>query len=365
MKTSSLYIHIPFCQHICSYCDFCKVFYHQKQVDDYLAVLKKELISLQIDAPLKTLYIGGGTPTSLDDEQLEWLMNIIKPYLSSYTQEVTIEVNPETLDFYKLDILKKGGITRLSIGVETFNDNLLKAINRKHNCMQVKRIIGYAHRLGFKNISIDLMYGLPGQTCEDIKKDLDIVESLNIQHVSYYALILEDHTVLKNQNYHPLNEEDEANINDLIDKRLAQMGFIKYEISNYAKAGFESLHNLAYWQYDNYYGAGLGASSKIDDKIIEHSRNLNAYLRHQNITSEICNSKQETMFNHLMMSLRLVKGLDLNAFEKRYGIKILDLYPRAINKHLSLKTLVIEDGYLRCTNDSIRLLNTILLDFID
>lgn len=365
MKTSSLYIHIPFCQHICSYCDFCKIFYHQKQVDDYLAVLKKELISLQIDAPLKTLYIGGGTPTSLDDEQLEWLMDIIKPYISVYTQEVTIEVNPETLDFYKLDILKKGGITRLSFGVETFNDNLLKAINRKHNCMQVKRVIDYAHRLGFKNISIDLMYGLPGQTIEDIKKDLDMVESLNIQHVSYYALILEDHTVLKNQNYHPLNEEDEANINDLIDKRLAQMGFIKYEISNYAKAGFESLHNLAYWQYDNYYGAGLGASSKIDDKIIEHSRNLNAYLRHQNITSEICNSKQETMFNHLMMSLRLVKGLDLNAFEKRYGIKILDLYPRAINKHLSLKTLVIEDGYLRCTNESIRLLNTILLDFID
>lgn len=364
METRALYIHIPFCQHICSYCDFCKVFYQSKQVDDYLAVLKKELASLKINMPLKTIYIGGGTPTSLNDEQLEWLMDIIKPYISNHTQEITIEVNPETLDYYKLGILKKGGITRLSIGVEAFNDDLLKAINRKHNCMQVKRVIDYAHRLGFNNISIDLMYGLPGQTFEDIEKDLDMIELLNIQHVSYYALILEDHTVLKNQNYLPLDDENEANINDLIDKRLTQMGFIKYEISNYAKPGFESLHNLTYWQYDNYYGAGLGASSKIDDKIIEHNRNLNAYLRFQDITNVISNSKEETMFNHLMMSLRLIKGLDLNAFEKRYGIKILDLYPRAINKHLSLKTLVIKNGYLRCTNDSIRLLNTILLDFI-
>ena len=170
--------------------------------------------------------------------------------------------------------------------------------------------------------------------------------------------------MLKNQNYLPLDEEDEANINELIDERLAQMGFIKYEISNYAKPGFESLHNLAYWQYDNYYGVGLGASSKIDNQIIEHSRNLNSYLKFQDITTELYNSKKETMFNHLMMSLRLVKGLDLKAFEKHYGIKVLDLYPRAINKHLSLKTLVIEDGYLRCTKDSIKLLNTILLDFI-
>lgn len=365
METRSLYIHIPFCQNICAYCDFCKVFYQEKQVDDYLAVLKKELADLNIKVPLKTIYLGGGTPTSLNDNQLEWLMDIIKPYISEATLEVTIEVNPETLDYYKLDILKKGGITRLSIGVETFDDQLLKGINRKHNSEQVKRIIRYGHQLGFNNISVDLMYGLPNQTLENVKNDLEIIESLNIQHVSYYSLILEDHTVLKNQNYKPLNEEDEAVINKMIDEQLEKNGFMKYEISNYAKPGFESLHNLAYWQYDNYYGAGLGSSGKIDDRLIEHSRNLNAYLRFQDIINETINSKKETMFNHLMMSLRLVKGLDLKEFERRYEIKVTDAYQKAINKHIGLKTLVIDNGYLHCTKDSIKLLNTILLDVIE
>lgn len=364
MKTSSLYIHIPFCQQICAYCDFCKVFYNEKQVDDYLAVLKSELQSLNINEPLKTVYIGGGTPSSLNDEQLEWLMDIIKPYLSEATKEVTIEVNPESIDYYKLDILKRGGITRLSIGVETFNDQLLKGINRQHNRSQVERIIRYAKQLKFENISIDLMYGLPNQTIENIQEDLEIVETLQLQHVSYYSLILEDHTVLKNQNYQPLDEDNEAKINQLIDDTLEKFGYRKYEISNYAKNGYESLHNLAYWQYDNYYGVGLGASGKIDDYIIEHSRNLNAYLRRQDITSKIDNSKAETMFNHLMMSLRLVKGLDLKEFEARYGLKVIDIYSEAIKKHLALNTLVIDNGYLRCTKESIKFLNTILVDFI-
>lgn len=363
MKTSSLYIHIPFCQHICAYCDFCKVFYHEKQVDDYLAVLKKELASLNIETPLKTIYIGGGTPTSLNDDQLEWLMDLIKPYLNDQC-EVTIETNPETLDYYKLDILKRGGINRLSIGVETFNDALLKKINRKHTGEMVKRIIRYAHQLQFDNISIDLMYGLPDQSIDDIKADLAQIEELNIQHVSYYSLILEDHTVLKNQNYQPLAEEDEAIINEIIDTELEKMGFIKYEVSNYAKKNFESKHNLTYWKYENYYGIGLGASGKIDDCIIEHSRNLNAYLRFEDTTNTIKHNQEETMFNHLMMSLRLVKGLDLKEFKQRYNKDVEEIYGEALKKHLSLKTLIIEDGYLHCSHDSLKLLNTILLDFI-
>lgn len=363
MKTSSLYIHIPFCLHICTYCDFCKVFYNKELVDDYLEVLKRELSDLNLNIPLKTIYIGGGTPTSLNDEQLKSLMDMIRPYINNDC-EVTIETNPETLDYYKLGILKNGGVTRLSIGVETFNDNILKKINRKHTSDMVKRIIRYGHQLKFDNISIDLMYGLPDQTLQDIKDDLNIIESLNIQHVSYYSLILEDHTVLKNQNYQPLDEDSEALINQIIDEKLESLGFMKYEISNYSKKGFESLHNLTYWQYDNYYGIGLGASSKIDDCIIEHNRNLNAYLNYQDTTSKIECSKEEIMFNHLMMSLRLVKGLDLKEFKERYNKDIYDVYQVALDKHLKLKTLVIEDGYLRCNKESIKLLNIILLDFM-
>lgn len=363
MKTSSLYIHIPFCQHICAYCDFCKVFYNEKQVDDYLAVLKKELTSLNIETPLKTIYIGGGTPTSLNDDQLERLMALIKPYINDQC-EVTIETNPETLDYYKLDILKRGKVTRLSIGVETFNNSLLKKINRKHTGEMVRRIIRYCHQLQFDNISIDLMYGLPDQSIDDIKADLAEIEKLDIQHVSYYSLILEDHTVLKNRNYQPLDEENEAIINEIIDTELEKMGFIKYEVSNYAKKNFESRHNLTYWKYENYYGIGLGASAKIDDCIIEHSRNLNAYLRFEDITNTINYNQEEIMFNHLMMSLRLVQGLDLKEFKQRYNKSVDEVYNQALKKHLSLKTLIIEDGYLRCTSDSLKLLNTILLDFI-
>ena len=364
MKTNSLYLHITFCEQICAYCDFCKVFYNEHQADDYLAVLKHELQALNITEPLKTIYIGGGTPSSLNDEQLEWLMDIIKPYISSETKEVSIEVNPESIDYYKLDILKRGGVSRLSIGVETFNDILLKKINRQHTSIQVERIIDYARKIGFNNISIDLMYGLPNQTITDIKNDLAKVRQLPIEHISYYSLILEDHTVLKNLNYQPLDEEVESKITQLIEESLEQIDFHKYEISNFAKTGYESLHNLAYWQYDNYYGIGVGASGKIDDCLIEHNRNLNAYLRRQNTITKMINSKEETMFNHLMMSLRLVKGLDLKEFEKRYGLRAVDVYQTAIDKHLKMKTLVIENDYLHATSESIKLLNEILIDFL-
>ena len=304
------------------------------------------------------------TPSSLNDEQLEWLMDIIKPYISSETKEVSIEVNPESIDYYKLDILKRGGVSRLSIGVETFNDILLKKINRQHTTIQVERIIDYARKIGFNNISIDLMYGLPNQTITDIKNDLAKVRQLPIEHISYYSLILEDHTVLKNLNYQPLDEEVESKITQLIEESLEQIDFHKYEISNFAKTGYESLHNLAYWQYDNYYGIGVGASGKIDDCLIEHNRNLNAYLRRQNTITKMINSKEETMFNHLMMSLRLVKGLDLKEFEKRYGLRAVDVYQTAIDKHLKMKTLVIENDYLHATSESIKLLNEILIDFL-
>ena len=207
------------------------------------------------------------------------------------------------------------------------------------------------------------MYGLPNQTITDIKNDLAKVRQLPIEHISYYSLILEDHTVLKNLNYQPLDEEVESKITQLIEESLEQIDFHKYEISNFAKTGYESLHNLAYWQYDNYYGIGVGASGKIDDCLIEHNRNLNAYLRRQNTITKMINSKEETMFNHLMMSLRLVKGLDLKEFEKRYGLRAVDVYQTAIDKHLKMKTLVIENDYLHATSESIKLLNEILIDF--
>lgn len=362
METKSLYVHIPFCDSICSYCDFCKVYYDQKQSDLYLQRLNEELSQIEQNH-LKTIYIGGGTPSALNDEQLEKLMSMLKPY-SLEAKEYCIEVNPESMDYYKLKILKKGGINRLSIGVQTFQDHLLKEIDRHHNTTQVKNIIKYAKEIGFDNISIDLMYGLSKQTKEDIQKDIEVLKSLDLQHVSYYSLILEEGTILKYKKYQPLDEEKEYQLTLLIDQELEKAGFEKYEISNYAKQGCRSKHNLTYWYYNNYYGIGVGSCSKIDGQIIEHSRSLTKYLNGDFKTTIIEQSKEETMFNQVMMSLRLKEGLDLKKFKERYQEDACILYREAITKNLENGRLKIENDCLKTSQEGQYVLNDILIDFM-
>ena len=344
METRSLYVHIPFCESICSYCDFCKVYYDQKQSDLYLQRLNEELSQIE-QHHLKTIYIGGGTPSALNDEQLEKLMSMLKPY-SLEVEEYCMEVNPESMDYYKLKILKKGGINRLSIGVQTFQDHLLKEIDRHHNTIQVKNIIKYAKEIGFDNISIDLMYGLPKQTKEDIQKDIEVLKSLDLQHVSYYSLILEEGTILKYKNYQPLDEESE------------------YQLTLFIDQEYQSKHNLMYWYYNNYYGIGLGACSKIDGQIIEHSRSLTKYLNGDFKTTTIDETKEETMFNQIMMSLRLKEGLDLNKFKERYQEDARILYKEAITRNIEKGRLMIENDYLKATQEGQYVLNDILIDFM-
>ena len=326
METRSLYVHIPFCESICSYCDFCKVYYDQKQSDLYLQRLNEELSQIE-QHHLKTIYIGGGTPSALNDEQLEKLMSMLKTY-SLEVEEYCMEVNPESMDYYKLKILKKGGINRLSIGVQTFQDHLLKEIDRHHNTTQVKNIIKYAKEIG------------------------------------YYSLILEEGTILKYKNYQPLDEESEYQLTLFIDQELEKIGFEKYEISNYAKQGYQSKHNLTYWYYDNYYGIGLGACSKIDGQIIEHSRSLTKYLNGDFKTTTIDETKEETMFNQIMMSLRLKEGLDLKKFKERYQEDACILYKEAVTRNIEKGRLMIENDYLKATQEGQYVLNDILIDFM-
>lgn len=364
MKTNSLYVHIPFCQHICSYCDFCKVFYQEDKVDKYLEKLQEELDSLNIEHCLSTVYIGGGTPSSLSLEQLQILLTMLQPYIDATSKEFCIEVNPESMTKEKIKLLKDGGINRLSIGVQTFQDDLLKEIDRYHCFKEVENVFKWAKEYGIDNLSIDLMYGLPNQTKEDIEKDLNIVQTLPITHISYYSLILEEHTVLKNKKYQPLSMEQEDELNIYIDTRLETLGFKKYEVSNYAKDGYPSLHNLVYWKYDNYYGIGVGASGKIDNQMIEHTRNIDAYVQGTEKVSIEILTMQEQVFTNIMMSLRLVEGIDIELVRQRYQIDILKAYQKVISKYQELKMLEIVGSKLRCTKESIKLLNSILLDFM-
>lgn len=364
METNSLYIHIPFCEHMCSYCDFCKIYYNEEIARQYLVVLEQELHGLQISHPLKTIYIGGGTPSSLSLKLFTKLMDMIQPYIDENTIEVCMEVNPESMNQEKLSVFLQGHGNRLSIGVQSFQEHLTKNIERFHTSAQVFDLILTARNMGLHNISIDLMYGLPKQTMADIKADLRIVKQLAIPHVSYYSLILEDHTVLKNCQYQGIEEDDEERINTYIDDTLENMGLYKYEISNYARDGYTSKHNLCYWHFDNYYGIGLGASGKIDSTLYEHNRNISSYLKNTYTVKETYLDKDDCVFTNIMMSLRLVEGVDIEKIKQCYGVNILEKYHSVIEKYQKLDMLKIEMGRLKCTKESIKLLNSILVDFM-
>ena len=351
MKTDSLYIHIPFCDHICSYCDFAKVFYKEDVANQYLRRLAKELAGIKRQV-MKTIYIGGGTPSALTYEQLEYLLKRVERFVGKRTKEFTVEVNPESATIDKLELLKKYHVNRLSIGVQSFQDHLLHMIGRKHYSYQAIEVIENAYKLGFENISIDMMYGLPMQQEEDLMHDLERIFEL------------EEGTILNYKHYQPLDDETDKRWNDIIDDRLHKMGFHKYEVSNYAKGEHESFHNKAYWHYHNYLGVGIGATSKIDDKIISHSRNMTKYLNGENIEQIETQTSEDTMFNHLMMSLRLVDGLDLEDFYQRYQKHVEDVFGHQLQKHLDKGDLVIEDHHLRTTPASIAYLNDILVDFL-
>ncbi|EMD16126.1 putative oxygen-independent coproporphyrinogen III oxidase [Eggerthia catenaformis OT 569 = DSM 20559] len=363
MKTEALYIHIPFCEHICTYCDFAKVFYNQGIADRYLSILSEEIESLP-EKNFKTIYIGGGTPSALNYYQLSYLFEILKPLTDNNLKEFTIEVNPESMSVEKLKLLKKSGINRLSVGIQTFNDDLLEKIGRKHTSLQAQQFIKQAFEF-IDNISIDMMYGLPDQKKSDLFNDLSTIENLPVKHISYYSLILEDHTILKNSRFVPLDSEVEYQWNRMIYEVLSNQGFHQYEVSNYAKGNYESIHNKVYWHYENYYGLGVGASGKIDDLLITHSRALNRYLKGKDITSIQKLTKKDTMFNHLMMSLRLVEGLNIKDFNKRYHENFLNLYRYPIAKHLALNNLIIKDDYIKTTDQGMYILNTVLIDFLE
>ena len=249
-RPTSAYIHIPFCTQICYYCDFSKVFIKNQPVDEYLSGLMEEVKFYDLPA-LRTLYIGGGTPSALSADQLDYLLTNLENLLDlSQLEEFTIEANPGDLTADKIEVLKKSKCNRVSLGVQTFDDRMLKKIGRSHNQAQIYETIASLKAAGFHNISIDLIYALPGQTMEQVKDNVAKALELDIPHMSLYSLILENHTVFMNRqrrgNLHLPNEDVESDMFDYILRELEKNGFEHYEISNFTKPGFESRHNLMY-----------------------------------------------------------------------------------------------------------------------
>ena len=275
-KIHSLYIHIPFCNKICDYCDFTKLQYFRNFAIDYLKALKDELASYNI-GKLKTIYVGGGTPTALEDNLFLELLKIIDPFREG-VKEYTFEANPESLSLEKIKMLKEHGVNRVSLGVQTTNDAILKAVNRDHSFEQVKAVIKNLKEVGIDNINVDLILGLPHSSEKILKEDLHNILSLDVKHVSCYGLTVNPHTALFNKGY----KEPEGDLlrayYDIVEEILTSSDFVHYEVSNWAKPGFQSEHNLTYWRNEQYYGVGLGASGYIAETRYKNTVNLSQYL---------------------------------------------------------------------------------------
>lgn len=363
-KNQSLYVHIPFCQGICAYCDFTRVRYHAGLADQYLTQLAGELEQRVPRQAMETVYIGGGTPTALSLGQLRRLLDMLKPYTEG-ALEVTIEANPEAIKPELIDILLTGGVNRISLGLQSCDDQILKQIGRRHTFDQARQAIRLLQQAGLMNISCDLIYSLPGQTREQWTATLQGVLSLNIPHCSLYSLTIEEHSEFGRTGQQPLDEDTEASMYFEAVQVLKQAGYQHYEISNFAFAGYASRHNLHYWRYDDFYGVGLGASGKLGAFRYDNTRNFQDYFQGRWIAEKIELTREDQMFEMVMMNLRTAAGLSLIEFERIFQTPVTSVYPEAIQNGLCQGWLHLDEEHLAATDSGMALLNTVLEEFLD
>ena len=371
-KPSSAYVHIPFCTQICYYCDFSKVFIKNQPVYAYLEHLIQETRSYEI-GKLRTLYIGGGTPTALSAQQLAYLLTELPKVMDlSEVEEFTIEANPGDLDPDKIAVLKDSQVNRVSLGVQTFDNKMLKKIGRSHQEQDIYDNIRYLKQAGFDNISIDLIYALPGQTMDQVKENVAKALALDIPHMSLYSLILENHTVFMNRMRRgklPLPKEElEAEMFEYIIEELEKGGFEHYEISNFSKPGFESRHNLVYWDNAEYYGLGAGASGYVDGIRYKNHGPIRHYLEaveagKARITEEYL-TLEEKMEEELFLGLRKKTGVSKARFEEKFGVSFDQRYGQVVASLTEQGLLVPDDKQVRMTKRGLFLGDTVAEKFI-
>lgn len=352
----SIYIHIPFCNTICTYCDFCKMYYNKKYIENYLDSLEKEINDRYKGEIVKTIYIGGGTPTSLDEEDLDRLFKIVSIFNRDKNIEFTVEGNAESITEEKLKIMKKYGVNRISIGVQSFDDDIIQILGRNHNKELVFNKIKLIKKY-ISNINIDLIYAVTNDI-DIVKRDINYFLELDIPHISLYSLILEDNTILKINNYHSINEDIDYEMYKYIEDTLESNGYIHYEVSNYARKGYESKHNLVYWNNNNYYGFGLSSTSYLSNERIVNTKNLSKYLKGDYIDNTEYEDKDIRMENEVMLGLRKLSGIDLDEFKEKYNISLFDVYD--IDSLIKDEYLEIQGNCLRINKDYIYIMNEIL-----
>ena len=375
-EVEALYIHIPFCIRICTYCDFYKMMAPDEAKEVYIDYLIKELeLKKKSLGFIKTIYIGGGTPTSLNDELLEKLFIAIEKAIDiNQVIEYSIEANPLDLSMNKCNLLAKYHINRVSIGAQSFNQERLSFLGRVHSKDGIILAIKNLRKAKINNINLDLIYALPNDSFSKFKKDLDEAIKLKVNHLSCYALILEEHTMLyklyKEGKFKELDDDKQAKIYKKSVKYLKKYGFNHYEISNFAKDGYESIHNLTYWNNELYLGIGASSAYYIDNTRYTNAHNLKKYyegIDNNDLNYYECTklSNVDQMKEELILGLRKVKGVNILNFNFKFGMTIYDAFGKTLNDLLAKKLLAISsDNYLYIPEDKLFISNAIMEKFI-
>lgn len=374
---AAVYIHIPFCTNKCYYCDFNSYVLKGQPVDAYLDALEREMeLTVEKTPPeqIKTVFVGGGTPTVLLPEQMDKFLRLVKAYfpLNDPELEFSMEANPGTTDLEKLTVMKEGGVNRLSFGVQSFNNALLERIGRIHNTDDVYRSLENAKQVGFRNISIDLMFGLPDQTLEIMESTLDEALRLDLMHYSIYSLKVEEHTLFHTL-YHkgqlPLPDEDEElEMYLLIMRKLRDAGYEQYEISNFARPGYASRHNMTYWRNEPYYGLGAGAHGYVNGIRHLNIKGIQPYnqaaMTGLPILEQFEVSRQEAMEDFMMVGLRILSGVHNEDFRRQFDCDIREPFGETIDKLIAQGLLREDEGNYRLTDQGLLFGNHVFAAFL-
>ena len=410
-KELGIYIHIPFCKHKCDYCDFVSFSNKQDFIENYIEAVKMEINNYFRDKTIletytvTTIYIGGGTPSYIDSKYICEIMEVLENKLKKNKikledMEITIEVNPGTVNKEKLEKYKKAKINRLSIGIQSTNNEMLKQIGRIHTYEQFLETYQMAKEVGFDNINVDLMIGLPNQTIEDIKRSLKEVIQLNPTHISVYSLIIEEGTVIaqkiEKHQLQEMDEELERNMYWYVKNTLELNGYTHYEISNFAKEGKESKHNMNCWRQKEYIGIGLAAHSYLNyvrytniSEMEQYTTRMN-HLNEQIVNDilELSNNKEKTSIEedeknietvyeieeiqdledrkkeYMLLGLRTIEGISISKFKEKYIDNPIFLFRKELEKLVEEKLLMIDGDYIKLTNKGLDLANLVWEEFI-
>lgn len=387
MKKIGIYIHIPFCRSKCFYCDFISYCNKDEKIDKYIECVKKEIKYKQEeinkfskknneDIEIDTIYIGGGTPSYIKKEYIVDILQCVETgFHISKNCEITIEVNPDSVDIEKLIEYKKIGINRISIGLQSAENKLLKEIGRPHNFEQFKKAYENIEKAGFNNINVDLMIGLPNQDIDNVKKSLKEILKLNPTHISVYSLILEEGTVLykkiENGDLELPVDSIEREMYWYVKDKLEQNEYIHYEISNFAKPNKESKHNLNCWNQNEYLGIGLSAHSFFNnirfsniEKIDEYIDNIeDGYIERNQIINEILDleSKQREF---MILGLRTIKGVEIRLFKEKFMKNPIYIFREEINKLVTEGLIEVDGDYIKLTKKGLDLANIVWQEFV-